>query len=205
MMKYVSVAEMIAIEKESDASNHTYAQMMEFAGRGLAEIVRDAYSYVDYKRALGLVGSGNNGGDTLVAFCYLQEWGWQTTAYIVRPRSEDDPLVVRFLASGGKLLEIDDDPSYKKLITSLDNSSLLLDGILGTGIRLPLRGHIAEVLNVVRFNLQKMNKALPVVAVDCPSGIDCDDGQAAPECLAAEITVTMACVKQGLHKFPAFD
>jgi NAD(P)H-hydrate epimerase len=205
MMKYVSVAEMIAIEKESDASNHTYAQMMEFAGRGLAEIVRDAYSYIEDKKALGLVGSGNNGGDTLVAFCYLQEWGWQTTAYIVRPRPENDPLVSRFLASGGELLEIGEDPSYTKLIASLEKNSLLLDGILGTGIKLPLRGQISEVLIVVRNHLHKMDSALPVVAVDCPSGIDCDNGQAAPECLAAEITVTMACVKQGLLQFPAFN
>jgi len=205
MMKYVSVAEMIAIEKESDASNHSYAQMMECAGKGLAEIVQDAYSFVEEKKALGLVGSGNNGGDTLVAFCYLQEWGWQTTAYIVRPRTVDDPLVSRFLASGGELLEIEEDPLYIKLIAALEKSSLLLDGILGTGIRLPLRGQIADVLNVVRNHLQKMEKAMPVVAVDCPSGVNCDNGQAAPECLPAEMTATMACVKQGLLKFPAFN
>ena len=118
MMKYVSVSEMIAIEEESDASNHTYVQMMEYAGKGLAEIVRDAYSFLEDKKTLGLVGSGNNGGDTLVAFCYLQEWGWQTTAYIVRPRSVDDPIISRFLESGGELVEIWEDSSYTKLITS---------------------------------------------------------------------------------------
>ena len=114
-MKYVSVAEMIAIEKESDARGHSYVQMMEYAGRGLAEVIRDAYSHMGDKEALGLVGSGNNGGDTLVAFCYLQEWGWQTTAYIVRPRPEADPLVDRFLQAGGTLLEIGDDPDLSTM------------------------------------------------------------------------------------------
>ena len=205
MMKYVSVAEMVAIEKEADAASHTYAKMMEYAGRGLAEIIRDAYSFIEDKKALGLVGSGNNGGDTLVAFCYLQEWGWQTTAVIVRPRPENDPLVDRFLASGGKLFLIEDDPSYTELIAALEDNSLILDGILGTGIRLPLRGQISEVLNVVGNHLQKMEKDLPVVAVDCPSGVDCDSGQAAPECVPADITATMACVKKGLLKFPAYN
>ena len=107
MMKYVSVAEMVAIEKESDANGHIYSQMMEYAGRGLAEITRDAYSHLVVRKALGLVGSGNNGGDTLVAFCYLLEWGWQTTAYVVRPRPDGDPLVRRFLDAGGKLIEVD--------------------------------------------------------------------------------------------------
>ena len=92
-MKYVSVEEMIAIEKESDALGHTYPQMMEHAGRGLAEVVFETYSHYSKKTALGLIGSGNNGGDTLVAFCYLQEWGWQTTAWILKPRDEYDPLI----------------------------------------------------------------------------------------------------------------
>jgi len=203
-MKYVSVAEMIAIEKEADRSGHTYDQMMEHAGRGLAETVRDAYSQITEKRALGLVGSGNNGGDTLVAFAYLQEWGWQTTAYIVRPRPENDPLVARFLAAGGSLLEIGADPDYAQLRASLENHTVILDGVLGTGIHLPLRGPISAVLTLVRQHLAAMQSPPPIVAVDCPSGIDCDSGEAALECLPAQITVTMAAVKQGLLKFPAF-
>ena len=42
-----------------------------------------------------------------------------------------------------------------------------------------------------------------IVAVDCPSGIDCDSGDAAKECLKADLTVCMAAVKQGLLKYPA--
>ena len=128
-MKYVSVAEMIAIEKESDASGHTYPKMMEHAGRGLAEVVRDRYSRLEQKSALGLVGSGNNGGDTLVAFCYLMEWGWETTAYLVRPRPQDDPLLTRFIEAGGTLLDIASDPGYGNLIAALGEKKVLLDGI----------------------------------------------------------------------------
>lgn len=203
-MKYVSVAEMIAIEKEADASGHTYAQMMEQAGRGLAEVVRDAYSHLSIKTALALIGSGNNGGDALVAFCYLQEWGWQTLAYIVRPRPENDPLVDRYLLAGGTLLEIEGDPDYQNLALALETHALILDGLLGTGIQLPLRGPIAKVLDLVGTRLLEIKNPPPVVAVDCPSGVDCDTGEAASECLPAEITVTMAAVKQGLLKFPAF-
>src|SRR5690606_11727029 len=44
-----------------------------------------------------------------------------------------------------------------------------------------------------------------LVAVDCPSGVDCDTGQVAAETLPADLTVTMAAVKQGLLKLPAFE
>ncbi len=44
-----------------------------------------------------------------------------------------------------------------------------------------------------------------IVAVDCPSGVDCDTGEVVDECIIADATVTMAAVKQGLLKLPAFD
>ncbi len=44
-----------------------------------------------------------------------------------------------------------------------------------------------------------------VIAVDCPSGVDCDSGEAASESIPADLTVTMAAVKAGLLKFPAYE
>lgn len=204
-MKYVSVEEMIAIEKEADASGHTYDEMMEHAGRGLAEVVNDTYSHFENKSALGLVGPGNNGGDTLVAFDYMQKWGWETTAYIVKPRPEDDPLMQRVRDAGGTVIILDEDTKYKKLNAALKHHALLLDGVLGTGIRLPLKGVVADVLDRVRKVLLKMGEPPFVVAVDCPSGVDSDSGEAAPECIPADLTVTMAAVKRGLLQFPAFE
>ncbi|MBT3389757.1 MAG: NAD(P)H-hydrate dehydratase [Chloroflexi bacterium] len=204
-MKYVTVEEMIAIEKESNAAGHTYSEMMEHAGRGLAEVVHEEFADFDENTALGLVGSGNNGGDTLVASCYLQEWGWQTTAYIVRPRPKDDPLLARAQAAGVEILNIETDVKFKQLNTALEQHDVLLDGVLGTGIELPLRGAIAKTLEFVQKALFEMDVPPLVVAVDCPSGVDCDSGAAAPQCLPADLTVTMAAVKRGLLQLPAYD
>ena len=204
-MKYVSVEEMIAIEKEADAGGHSYEKMMEHAGRSLAETIRDVYSQQEKNSALGLIGSGNNGGDALVAFSYLQDWGWETTAYIVKSRPENDPLVQRVRDAGGTVLTLDDDPKYKKLRAALNHHSVILDGVLGTGVQLPLKGVVADTLAWVKKTLEKMAEPPPVVAVDCPSGVDCDTGEAAAECIPAELTVTMAAVKRGLLNFPAFN
>jgi len=196
---------MIAIEKEADAGGHSYDEMMEHAGRGLAEVVNDAYSQIENKSVLGLVGPGNNGGDALVAFDYLQKWGWETTAYIVKPRPDDDHLVQRVRDAGGTVLTLGEDSKYRKLNAALKHHSVLLDGVLGTGIRLPLKGVVSDVLKRVRKALHKMDDPPYVVAVDCPSGVDSDTGEAAPECIPAGLTVTMAAVKRGLLQFPAFN
>jgi len=203
-MKYVSVAEMIAIEKESDAAGHTYEKMMEEAGRGLAESVLDEYGFLEDESILALVGSGNNGGDALVALAYLAAEGWKASAYVIRVRSENDPLVSRFLEAGGELYHLSEDKNYKKLKVLIADHAVLMDGILGTGIRLPIKGDLAKVMGAIRkWMMDDMEEPPIVVAVDCPSGIDNDSGDAAPECLAADLTVTMAAIKQGLFKFPA--
>jgi NAD(P)H-hydrate epimerase len=205
MAKYVTVSEMQAIERQADASGLSYAQMMENAGRGLAEQVLEAYGYLDDLGVLALVGSGNNGGDALVALAYLAGWGWRSSAFIVRPRPKDDPLVGRLLQAGGTVAIIEDDPDLAGLRKQLEHFSVLLDGVLGTGFRLPLKDDLAHALRTVRQFMQDTSHDLAVVAVDCPSGVDCDTGTAADEVIPADMTVTMAAVKAGLLSFPAAD
>jgi len=204
-MKLVTVAEMQAIEREANASGLTYEQMMEIAGRGLAEVIAEDYHDLKQEGVLGLVGSGNNGGDTLVALTHLAQQGWMASAYLVRPRSSDDPLMARLDEAGGKIYSFEQDSQFKQLRTLLSKHAVVLDGVLGTGVHLPLKTEVAEVLGVTRKTLAEMDEPPRVVAVDCPSGVDCDSGEAAPECIPANQTVTMAAVKLGLLNFPAYE
>lgn len=199
-MKLVSVAEMQAIEREANEMGWTYSQMMERAGQGLAEIVESFYGYEDDRIVVGLVGSGNNGGDTLVALEVLAMAGWQARAYIVRPRPADDPLLPRFSAAGGEVLLAGEDQQLAGLDDWLAGATVLLDGVLGTGVRLPLKPEIAGILGHVK----DFNGCPDVVAVDCPSGVNLENGEAAEETIPADVTVCMAAVKTGLLCFPAY-
>ena len=199
-IRIVSVEQMVALEREANQSGLPYEVMMERAGKGLAEIVHQKYFTGPGQIALGLVGSGNNGGDTLVALIKLRELGWQTKAYLVKSRKPDDPLLEGFLKSGGEVKDSTEDKTSSLLKKWVKNANVILDGILGTGIQLPLRMEISGVLKSVRSSIA----GAKVVAVDCPSGIDCDNGEAAKECLRADLTVCMAAVKSGLLKLPAF-
>lgn len=204
IIKYVSVAEMVAIEKEADASGLSYPLMMENAGRGLAEEVQTAYSHLANRSVLGLVGSGNNGGDTLVALALMADWGWQIDAYIVRPRDDSDPLVEKIRQAGGGVYLAESDPNFHLLSDLLHSHAVIMDGVLGTGVRLPLKKDMSKALEAARRILEGMLDA-HVVAVDCPSGVDCDSGETAPECIPAQLTVSMAAAKRGLLKFPAYN
>ena len=203
MEKFLSVAEMIAVEKAADASGHSYDQMMACAGAALVKEIGIAYSHLADKKVLGLVGSGNNGGDALVAVTLLEQTGWQTAAYLTTKR-QNDPLVTEYLEAGGDIFYLDQDQSLEKLTAQVESTDLILDALLGTGIQLPLRAPIPKVLTAVDQAINQCEIKPMVIAVDCPSGVDCDSGEAAEECISADLTVCMAAVKQGLLKLPAF-
>ena len=200
-IRIVSVDQMVALEREANQTGLTYHVMMERAGKGLAETVHQIYFVAPRQMVLGLVGGGNNGGDTLVALTKLRELGWEAKAYLVKPRNPDDPLLLEFAKSGGEVKDAASDKTYSFLKKWVKNANIIMDGILGTGIHLPLRAEISSVLRVVHSALTKAM----VIAVDCPSGVDCDSGEVAKECLRADLTVCMAAVKTGLLKLPAFE
>ncbi len=200
-MKLLTVTQMRAVEQEADRGGYSYAQMMERAGAGLAEILRRRYESMDRRAVVGLVGSGNNGGDTLVALEILARNGWVAAAYLVKARGEDDPYLSRLLKAGGSVVSSSDDPDRRQLLAILDSADIILDGVLGTGFQLPLKPELAEILSLAKGRIQHQI----VAAVDCPSGVDCESGETAPEAIPAHVTVCMGAVKKGLVRFPAFE
>ena len=166
-MKLVTVSQMQAIEKEADAGGLTYDMMMENAGQGLADVVLDLFVDEIEPEAVGLVGPGNNGGDTLVALTALAIEGWKARAYLVKRKK--DALVKRFLEAGGEV--ISGENAFEKLAEAVEVADVLLDGVLGTGIQLPLKKDVAELLSEVNDLLDSLEEDAPlVIAVDCPSG-----------------------------------
>ena len=202
-MKLVTVSQMQAIEKEADSKGLTFDRMMQNAGQGLAEVVADLFVDEEQLEVVGLVGPGNNGGDTLVALTTLAEEGWKASAFLVKRKKDD--LVKKFTEVGGQLVPSEKDDALFHLSSFLETADVLLDGVLGTGIKLPLKKDVADLLSEVGDLLDSFDEVPLVIAVDCPSGVDCDSGETADETIHADLTVTMAAVKQGLLKLPAFE
>ena len=109
-MKYVSVQEMILIEEAANSAGYSYEAMMEAAGRGLADVIQKEFGHSAQKMITALVGSGNNGGDALVALDYLLSRGWQASALLFRKRPPHDPLMKRVRDNGGTILDCSEYP-----------------------------------------------------------------------------------------------
>ena len=197
-MRIVNIDQIKALEEEANQKGLSYSEMMQRAGEAIAKVVHGRYFTADKgNKAIGLIGSGNNGGDTLVALAWLQKKGWQTVAWLLKSREESDELIKAYQSAGGKLILMEQDHDCTQLI-NLSAGSVVLDGVLGTGFQLPLKSDVARILKVMGETERHA-----VVAVDCPSGVDCQTGQAAPQCLKADLTVCMAAIKTGLLQYPA--
>ncbi len=189
-MKVFSVAEIVSAEKAANANNHPYATMMELAGRGVAEAIRTRYN-TTAKSVLVLCGPGNNGGDGLVAAHYLAKAGATVAVYTHNVPGNDKNLA---RVRQGRIAILTDKAA---LFDRLEQAELIVDALLGTGVSRPISGMFATILDMV-----KMHSVAPVVAVDCPSGLNCDTGAIDPHALSAELTVTFAGPKQGHYLFP---
>jgi len=202
MAKIVTVEQMRRIERAADAAGWTYDDMMRRAGRSVAEAVLARLPQPADRRVLILVGAGNNGGDGLVAGGILRQAGMKVTAYLFVSRPQPDPHAEALHRLGGDLVAAADDPQATSLERLAGEADVILDAVLGTGIRLPLREEFARRLRVVDEAARRGRRRPLRVAVDCPTGLDCDSGAVDPAVMPADLTVTLAAAKPGLFRFP---
>jgi NAD(P)H-hydrate epimerase len=200
--KIVTVAQMREIEMAADRDGWSYAQMMSRAGQAVAgEVLRRLPEPRD-ATVLILVGAGNNGGDGLVAGCRLREAGCAVVAFLLQERRSPDEHADRLVQLGGEIVVRGADSALQDLERRAGDADVIVDAVLGTGFHLPLRKEVGEALRRVRGALAGRSPPPLRVAVDCPSGLDCDTGAHAPEALPADATVTLAAAKPGLLRPP---
>ncbi len=161
-------------------------QMMENAGRNLAELARRLSGGSAAGRRVAVIcGTGNNGGGGMVAARHLHNWGATVRVALVGPpaRLKDIPAhqwrILQTLALTG------DDPD-------LPHADWVVDAVIGYGLMGNPRGDAADWI-------RRINEAgRPVLSLDAPSGLDATTGAPGRPCVRATATLTLALPKTGL-------
>ncbi|MBI5887748.1 MAG: NAD(P)H-hydrate dehydratase [Deltaproteobacteria bacterium] len=173
-------------------------QLMENAGRGLAEAVKKEATGLNPRVAV-IAGKGSNGGDGYAAARHLKNSGFHVEVFSLA-RIEDlkgDALInARAWQKMGELFFILTPAQLKKHVLALRHSSVIVDAIFGTGLSSPVRGISCEVINLIN----RLGKK--VVAADVPSGVDASTGRTLGCAVMADVTATMALMKIGLLLYP---
>lgn len=168
-------------------------QMMENAGRALAEVARFMMGgVINGQRVVVLAGPGGNGGGGLVAARRLHNWGADVSVLLSHKpaqMAEVPQCQLRAVSKIGAAISAWDastDP-----VDTMRDTDLIIDALVGYGLRGALREPAASMVCAAN------SASAPVLALDVPSGMDTDSGEASAPTVRAASTLTLALPKRG--------
>ncbi len=185
-METITSDEMAVLDINCEYFGLSRLQLMENAGRGVAEEIMKRFKPCKVAIFAGL---GNNGGDSFVCARFLK--GFDVEIFLTGRESDIKTEIARknfeiIKRAGYRVVELKDDvPEF--------DADVVVDGMLGTGVRGRLRGIYRKAVEVI--NESNAFK----VAVDVPTGLNPDSGEYS-ECVKADLTVTFHKPKPGLLK-----
>lgn len=207
-MKLIDSAQMKEFDRRTIAECGVPGEtLMGRAGLGVARAVENLAGTSGYGRApvCLFAGRGNNGGDAFVAARHLHEWGVDVCVWMTGEKKavRGDALVHlnRLISAGPTVGELLEPADCDDLALSGCDCGIVVDGVLGTGLTGPARGVAAGAIRCINtFGADR-----PVVAIDIPSGLNADTGEAPGEAVRADLTVTLGFPKIGLAAPEALD
>jgi NAD(P)H-hydrate epimerase len=199
-MKLVTGRQMAAIDRRAIASGVSGFDLMENAGRGVFEAVVERLRQGSGRKVAVVCGKGNNGGDGFVVARLLRAAQVPVQTFLLaRPEEvagDAGAHLERTRSSGVEVEEVAREEGVERLVRGLEASDLVVDAILGTGLRGGARGLAAQAIEAIH------RAGRPVVSVDVPSGLDADTGRAEGPCVQAALTVTFGLPRIGHFFFP---
>lgn len=196
MYKVVTSQQMAEIERYAYHGGCSEEKFMEEAGQGVAQCVAVFCEKHSLPKTVTLLcGKGNNGGDAYVAGCYLLKKGFKVNAFQVGQIEQCSALCkknqTRFYNDRGTVIYIE---SANDL--SLNDTTLIVDALFGTGLKQAPREPYASIIE--KANASKV----PILAVDIPSGLNGDTGDAEGSVIEATATIFLGLPKKGffLHE-----
>jgi NAD(P)H-hydrate epimerase len=201
-MKIVTATQMQTLDRRTIAEAQVPSLLlMERAGSGTADFIRDRFGPLAGKRVTIVCGKGNNGGDGLVVARLLRRHRAIVTVLLLAPPADlsRDAKVMyrRWLRAGGTATKAFRSADHVQSLFA--NSELIVDALFGTGLSTPVSGAYGEAIRLMN------ESGRAIVAVDMPSGIHADDGALLGCAVRASATVTFGLPKLGLYLGAGID
>jgi NAD(P)H-hydrate epimerase len=203
-MKALTAAEMREVDRlTTERYGIPSLQLMENAGTQFFEFLLAHYDDIAASRASVLCGKGNNGGDGFVVARLLQEKGLKPNVYLF---AEEDAVrgdaaenLERLKKSGVTVQKVTSRAEWDTARPQVAKSRVIVDALLGTGLKGKVEGHLALVIEDVNKISRNATSSHPeaVIAVDTPSGLPSDGERLEGPVIRAHATVTFAAPKLG--------
>ena len=209
-MKILTAAEMREVDRlTTERYGIPSLSLMENAGKGIADFMSARFGRLESRRIIVLCGKGNNGGDGFVAARHLADAGATPIVILVAAQDEmrGDAATNRdrWQKPGGEVHVVRTSSDWQTVKPSVNSADLIVDALLGTGVRGAVEGLLSEVIREVN----RRERGRIVIAVDIPSGLPADMDSAMSQnrtetkdsgndIVAANYTVTFTAPKVGM-------
>jgi NAD(P)H-hydrate epimerase len=201
-MKALTAAEMREVDRlTTERFGVPSLQLMEAAGKHVADAVLREWCHAGPKSVAVLCGKGNNGGDGLVAARYLKNAGLEPRVYLFgnprEMRGDAGANLARWVDGGNAVQAIENEAAWEQAWPAIADSQVIVDALLGTGLRGTATGLIAQAIEDVNRLSGNATAARPalILALDTPSGLPSDGQRAEGPVLRAHRTVTFTAPK----------
>ncbi len=171
--------------------------LMENAGRSCAELIKEELAGVASPKVCIFCGTGNNGGDGYVIVRHLLNSGFKVAVIIVGERrkikgdAKTNLDILERLGQSIEQLNVSEPGIAGKVKAFAADADMLVDGLFGTGLSGQLSDDYIQLIESI--NAQNC----PILAVDIPSGLDCDTAEPLGAAIRAQYTVTFVAAKRG--------
>jgi len=215
-MKVLTAEQMREVDRlTTDRYGVPSLQLMENAGAAVADYLSQAFPDLSTRGILVLCGKGNNGGDGFVVARRLRERGAPPRVFLFAELSAvlGDAAVNLQLwqAGGGELHVVTSKSEWATAREALNEADLVVDALLGTGIKGPVEGLLSSVIDDVnewrerRPVRLRRARARFVNSVDMPSGLPSGNEDFGGPVIRADATVTFTAPKVGQLLAPQAD
>jgi ADP-dependent NAD(P)H-hydrate dehydratase / NAD(P)H-hydrate epimerase len=201
-MKALTAAEMREVDRlTTERFGIPSLRLMEAAGKHVADAVLREFAPELPQRVSVLCGKGNNGGDGLVAARYLKDAGIDPHVCLFGDphelRGDAAANFARWTEAGNTFLTVENEAAWETAWPSLAGSEVIVDALLGTGLRGPATGLVAQAIQDINRLSASATAARPalILAVDTPSGLPSDGQRAEGPVLHAHRTITFTAPK----------
>jgi NAD(P)H-hydrate epimerase len=207
--KKISSEEMTILDNNAEWLGIPKSHLMEVAGYTFTtEIMNQGYLGKNSKIAI-FCGTGNNGGDGFVIARHLASFGRKILVILLGTpeniRTNEAKLnwniISQNLNYSIKIEIIKDSSELKRIENIFENEKayeLIIDGLLGTGIKGTIREPISSAIDLINKLKEKDKDNVHVASIDIPSGLDPDTGTVSDKVINADLVITFHRTKIGM-------
>ena len=205
----ISSEEVSILDNNSEWLGIPKSHLMECAGYSFAIEIVNRYNLDEKSKVIILCGTGNNGGDGFVIARHLSSFGMKSLVVLMghpekirtREATLNWNIISNHLTHSVQIVSVNSSKEITKLKKLIVDKkyNIIIDGLLGTGVKGKIREPISSAINMINSIKEKNSDKINIISIDVPSGLNPNTGEVPDKAVKADLVITFHRSKLGME------